>query len=126
MNEQASDQGILPGRQVERESGMSGKSRKQQLEELLALDPDDPFLRYGVAMEYASEGNDEEAARRLRELLRVAPTYVPAYQQAAQILLRLGHDEEAKQVLAVGVQQAQQAGNEHAAGEMLGLAASIE
>jgi predicted Zn-dependent protease len=105
---------------------MSGTSRRQQLEELLALDPDDPFLRYGVALEYASEGNDEEAARRLRELITVAPTYVPAYQQAGQILVRLGQDEEAKQVLAVGVQQARQAGNEHAVGEMLGLAASLE
>src|SRR5271156_3698584 len=36
---------------------MPAKSRKQQIEEMLVEDPDDPFLRYGLAMEYASEGN---------------------------------------------------------------------
>jgi thioredoxin-like negative regulator of GroEL len=105
---------------------MSGKSRRQQLEELLALDPDDPELRYCLAMESASEGQDEDAARRLRDLLATAPGYVPAYLQAGRTLLRLGLDEEAKQVLTAGAQKARQAGNDHAAEEMLGLAASIE
>ena len=105
---------------------MSGKSRRQQLEALLALEPDDPELRYCVAMEYVAEGQDDEAARRLGELIGTAPGYVPAYLQAGRTLLRLGRDEEAKQVLTSGAHQARQAGNDHAAEEMLGLATSIE
>ena len=33
---------------------MAGKSRKDQIQELLELDPNDSFLRYGLAMEQAS------------------------------------------------------------------------
>ena len=45
---------------------MAEKSRKQQLEEMLAEDPNDPFLRYGLAMEHAGAGAHEEAANGLR------------------------------------------------------------
>ncbi len=61
---------------------MTGKSRKQQIEEMLTEDPNDPFLRYGLAMEHVSEGQDEEAIRCFEGLLHVAPEYVPAYMQA--------------------------------------------
>jgi predicted Zn-dependent protease len=104
---------------------VSGKSRKEQLAELLALEPDDPFLRYGLAMEHAGAGQDAEAALCLEELLRRTPDYVPAYLQAGQVLLRLGKDGEARRVLELGMEVAARAGNEHARGEMAGLLASI-
>lgn len=69
---------------------MEAKTRKQQLEDLLADDPNDPFLRYGLAMEYLSEGDDEGAVQRFQELIAVAPEYVPAYLQIGQAFLRLG------------------------------------
>lgn len=97
------------------------KSRKEQLEDLLRDDPNDPFLRYGLAMEYISSGDDDEAVRRFEALTAVAPEYVPAYLQRGQALLRLGRDEEAGKVLAAGVLVAQKVGDSHAAGEMQGL-----
>ena len=39
---------------------MSSNSRKQQLEEMLLENPDDSFLRYGLAMEFVSAGNDAD------------------------------------------------------------------
>ena len=48
---------------------MGATSRKEQIEHMLAADPNDSFLRYGLAMEYASAGQDEEAVGCLRELL---------------------------------------------------------
>ena len=69
---------------------MTTKSRKQQLEEMLAEDPNDPFLRYGLAMEYVSAGDDAAAAKCLQELIAVTPDYVPAYLQLGQAFLRQG------------------------------------
>jgi Flp pilus assembly protein TadD len=100
---------------------MAGKSRKEQIEEMLAEDPNDPFLRYGLAMEHVSAGQDEEAARCFQELLRVAPDYVPAYMQAGRTLARLQRDEEARTLFQTGIAMAQQKGDLHAAGEMEGF-----
>ena len=75
---------------------MAAKSRRQRLEEMLALDPNDAFLRYGLAMDYAGGGDDESAAKQFAELLRTAPDYVPGYLQAGQVLARLGRDDEAR------------------------------
>jgi predicted Zn-dependent protease len=100
---------------------MSGKSRKERLQEMLADDPNDPFLHYGLAMESVSEGNDEEAAVRLLELTGRTPDYVPAYQQAGQALLRLGRNDEARAILQAGIRAARAGGQHHPADEMQGM-----
>lgn len=97
---------------------MTGKSRKQQLEAMLAEDPNDPFLRYGLAMEHVSAGQDEEALRCFRELLQVAADYVPAYMQAGRALERLQRDDEARALYRQGIERARQKGDRHAADEM--------
>jgi Flp pilus assembly protein TadD len=101
------------------------KTRKEQLQALLADDPRDPFLHYGLAMEHVSEGNDEEAVRCFRELFQVAPEYVPAYHQAGQALLRLGRPADAQEVLHQGIAAAHRQGDAHAAEEMQGLLAGL-
>lgn len=102
------------------------KSRREQLEELLAEMPDDPFVRYGLAMECVSAGQDGEAVRQLRELIGIAPDYSPAYMQAGQALVRLGRPAEAKEVWAKGSAVAGKQGDRHAADEMQGLIESVE
>ena len=62
------------------------KSRKEQIEEMLADDPNDTFLRYGLAMEHVSAGDDAAALHCLQELLQVAPDYVPAYCRPASFV----------------------------------------
>jgi predicted Zn-dependent protease len=93
-------------------------SRRQQLEAFLVDDPDDPLLRYGVAMEYVSEGDAETALRWLQELIGVQPEYVPAYLQAGQVLVRLDREEEARAVYRTGIARARKVGDAHAADEM--------
>jgi tetratricopeptide (TPR) repeat protein len=105
---------------------MSGKTRKEQLEELLELDPDDSFVRYGLAMEYVGAGQDGEAVRCLRELLARDPDYVPAYLQAGRALIRLGADKDAGDVLRAGITVATRKGDTHAAGEMTGFLESLD
>jgi thioredoxin-like negative regulator of GroEL len=109
----------------DQEKLMSSKSRKQQLEEMLASDPNDSFLRYGLAMEYSTAGEDEEAIRCLRELLARNADYVPAYLQAGRALIRQGADEDAREILRAGIVVAKRTGDEHAAGEMAGFLESL-
>ncbi len=105
---------------------MSGKTRKEQLLELLELDPNDPFVRYGLAMEHVAAGQDEEALGYLQELLRRDADYVPGYLQAGRALIRLGRDDEARTTLRTGIAAATRKGDDHAAGEMAGFLESLE
>jgi len=100
-------------------------SRRVQIEEMLKETPDDPFLRYGLAMEYVSAGDDRGAAERFRELVAVAPDYVPAYMQGGQVLVRLGQTGPAKEMWRRGVAVARRQGNSHAADEMEGFISEI-
>jgi predicted Zn-dependent protease len=100
---------------------MSGKTRRQQLEEMLREDPGDPFLWYGLAMEQAGAGEHEAALRTFDELRRRDPDYVPAYLQAGQLLARLDREEEARAVFQIGIAVARKKGDLHAAGEMEGF-----
>src|SRR5262249_2572071 len=105
---------------------MSAPSRKQQILDMLLDTPDDPELRYMLAMEYASEGSDAEAIRCFEELIAVAPSFAPAYHMGARALVRLDRIGEANAILTRGIPIAQGQGNEHAAGEMQELLASLE
>jgi Flp pilus assembly protein TadD len=97
------------------------------IEAMLADDPDDAFLRYGLAMEHASAGDDTTCATVLRDLIArsTATPYIPAFLQAGQALVRLDRIEEACAVLRTGVDAARRAGDTHAQGEMQGLLESI-
>lgn len=101
-------------------------SRREQIESMLADNPSDTFLRYALAMELA---NDDETAEQCLELHRGLmqddPPYVPSFFMAGQQFARLDRIDEAKQVLAEGIQQAQQQGDSHAAGEMTEFLGSL-
>jgi predicted Zn-dependent protease len=105
---------------------MATRSRRELLEEMLAASPHDTFLRYGVAMELAREGRAADAVARLRSLIADQPNYVPAYFQAAQILLRDAEVANASQLLRDGIAAAQANSDLHAAEEMSALLAQIE
>lgn len=105
---------------------MTGKTRKEQLEAMLAEDPADPFLRYGLAMEHISAGDDATASQCLSALVEATPDYVPAYLQAGQALIRLGRVAQAREVLEKGIVAARRKGETHAADEMQGFLEGLE
>ncbi len=105
---------------------MSAKTRKQQIEEMLAEDPNDGFLNYGLAMEHVGQGDDAAAAERFLLLMKVAPEYLGGYLQGGQALVRLQRLQEAKAVWQAGIRQARQAGDAHAAEEMTGMLESLQ
>lgn len=107
---------------------MARTPRMAQIEAMLADDPEDAFLRYGLAMEHASAGDDAACVEVLRDLIArtaAAAPYVPAYLQAGQALVRLDRLEEATAVLRDGAAVAGKVGDTHAQGEMQGLLDSI-
>jgi cytochrome c-type biogenesis protein CcmH/NrfG len=104
---------------------MSDKTRRDMLEEMLREDPADPFLHYGLAMEYVAGGEDAAAVLRFERLFIVAPDYVPAYLQAGQALVRLQRTGEAKSVFEAGIAAARRTGDAHAAEEMQGMLANL-
>lgn len=97
---------------------MTAGSRKDQLRRMLEEMPDDPELHYMYAMEFVSEGSDEQALAEFQAMMHQFPEYVPAYHQAARAACRLGRHELAREVLSRGIGVADAKGDEHAAREM--------
>lgn len=96
-------------------------NRREKLEALLAESPDDPFLRYALALALVSEGNAAGAREGLDNLLQSFPDYVPAYLQLAQLQVDAGQSDLAKPVLMRGIEMARRAGESHAESEMRGF-----
>ncbi|MFM9963481.1 MAG: tetratricopeptide repeat protein [Planctomycetaceae bacterium] len=93
-------------------------SRRAQLEQFLTSQPHDPFLRYGLAMCCASDGDTDAAQVHFQILLKEHPNYVAGYFQFAQMLARLDECEQAKPLLKTGIAVALRTGDSHAAAEM--------
>jgi thioredoxin-like negative regulator of GroEL len=101
-------------------------NRLEQIEAMLQEMPDDAELRYMLAMEHASGGNDVEAVRCFQELTTRCPDYPPGFHQGARTLVRLNRITEARAVLQRGIPAAMAKNDLHTAGEMQELLASLE
>lgn len=106
---------------------MGEKSKRRlMLEQSLAEDPADAFLRYGLAVQCLREGDVEEGRERLRALIDDHPEdQVAAYQQLGQSYLESGEAGPATEALRAGIEKARARGDWHAAAEMEGLLATI-
>lgn len=100
---------------------MTPMTRKQRIEAMLAEQPDDAFLKYGLALELEKEGDHERSLNLLAELTRQSPPYVAAFLMSAQQLVKLTRISEARTILRSGIEAAREQGNGHAAGEMAEL-----
>jgi tetratricopeptide (TPR) repeat protein len=94
------------------------QTRIEFLEESLRSDPNSAFVRYALAMEFVNAGRSEEAWRHFEHLLTHHPDYSAAYYQAGKLLARSGRHEEARQVLARGIEVTGKQGNLHARSEL--------
>ncbi len=92
-----------------------------RLEALLNLqkrDPKDSFLLYGIALEYMSAKNYEEAEKYFKTLLSQNPKYVPAYMQYARLKENLNENKDAGDLYKQGINIAKETGDYHAVKEM--------
>jgi uncharacterized protein HemY len=99
------------------------KSRRRlALEESLAADPSDTFLRYGLALQCLQEGDTGEGRQRLEALIADHPDdQVAAYQQLGQSYMDEGDADRARSYFELGIAKAQAVGDLKAAGEMQGF-----
>ena len=107
---------------------MAAKSpRRLMLEQSLAEDPTDSFLRYGLAVQCLREGEIEEGRQRLLSLIADDPDHqVAAYQQLGQSYVDTGEREAALSTLQRGIATARASGESHAAAEMEQLLDSLD
>ena len=92
--------------------------RLAMLNEILTHNPNDPFARYGLAMEYSKNGDADRALDEFKKLLAANPEYTAGYFMAAQTLARASRNDEAKKMLRDGIAAAQRTRNAHAQSEM--------
>lgn len=93
-------------------------TRLESLKSLVAQNPQDSFLRYGLAMEYRNGGDLESALREFGELMTANPDYSATYFHAGQTLERLGRLEEARSVYQQGIEITTRKGDQHARSEL--------
>ncbi len=101
------------------------QTRREKIEALLALEPHDQFLRYGLAVEFDNEERPDDALRVFAGLTADAPPHVASFFRGAQLLVRLDRTSEARDWLRRGIDEARRQGEGHAAGEMGELLASL-
>ncbi|SPE38647.1 conserved hypothetical protein [Candidatus Sulfopaludibacter sp. SbA6] len=79
-------------------------TRLETLKGLVAQQPGDSFLRYGLAMEYRNAGELEAAMSEFRALIAANPDYSAAYFHGGQTLERLGKLDEARVLYREGIE----------------------
>jgi tetratricopeptide (TPR) repeat protein len=79
-------------------------TRLETLKSLVAQQPGDSFLRYGLAMEYRNAGEFEAAIGEFRGLIAANPDYSAAYYHGGQTLERLGKLDEARALYRDGIE----------------------
>ncbi len=93
-------------------------NRREKLEAMRADDPQDPLLRYMLAMELDKEGDPDRSLSLLHELMDDDKPYVPAFLMAGQQLTRLARTAEARVAFQRGIEEAQEQGEAHAFEEL--------
>jgi len=91
------------------------------LKEILELDPNNSFARYGLAMELSRLGDTDASLSEFDLLLLNDPGYTAGYFMSAQTLATAGRLPEAIKRLKDGIQCAGKCGNRHAVSEMQAL-----
>lgn len=78
-------------------------TRKELLLNLLKEDPNDPFARYALALEFRKENLLREAQEVLEALKSDQPDYLPLYYQLGKLIEERGNETEAMQVYREGL-----------------------
>jgi predicted Zn-dependent protease len=92
--------------------------RVEELLKLLAAEPNDCFLRYGLAREYMKGDRLDAALEQLNAIFRIDPNYAAAYFACGHALVRQGNVAAAREKYEAGIPVAEKSGDAHLAGQM--------
>lgn len=90
-------------------------SRIEVLQQLLAQNPANTFVRYGLAMEFVNTGELDRAVGEFETLLAADPSYSAAYFHGGQTLEKLGRLDQARDFYRRGIAASR---DPHAVSEM--------
>ncbi len=90
---------------------------RAQIQKLLDLEPNDPFMLYAMATDYAKEGEHESAIEFYQKTIEVDAEYCYAYYHQARSYEALGRLEEAKSTLDRGLEVSERVGDSQAINE---------
>lgn len=85
--------------------------RIQALERMLERRPDDPRLRFGLALEYLNGGRTEDGVRLLRAYLDETDDEGNAWGRLGEALRDLGREDEARGAYRRGIEAAERHGH---------------
>lgn len=92
-------------------------NRVKQLENFLIEDPNDPFIKYALALEY-SDTDKQKTLELFDDLLQNHPNYIGTYYHAAALHHELGHLGKAEFIYKTGISKAQELLESHALREL--------
>jgi Flp pilus assembly protein TadD len=93
-------------------------TRLEVLKNLVAQNPGDTFVRYGLAMACSSAGDYAQAIENFQKLLEANPKYVAAYYHGGQALEKLGQLDQAREFYRRGIQVSTEIGDQHTRSEL--------
>ena len=93
-------------------------NRIDRIQEMLAANPKDLFLRHALALEWIKIGNDAEARGLFEAILTEDPTYIGSYYHLAKLLERIGERDAAIQWYEKGMEAAKAAKDQHSFNEL--------
>jgi len=94
--------------------------RMEKLKEFLRKDPQDPFIKHALALEYIKIGEDGQARSLFEDILEKDPAYVGSYYHLGKLLERVGETQLAIQWYEKGMAAARTAGEKRAYNELQG------
>lgn len=92
--------------------------RIEKLKDFLKQDPADSFVQHALALEYVKAGKDSEARKLFEEILSRDPGYIGSYYHLAKLFERSGDTGSATKWYEKGMEQAKNAGENHAYNEL--------
>lgn len=93
-------------------------SRLQYIQEMLEKEPDDSFLQYALALEYAKLNDIANAIELLEQLIIKDPTYLGTYYQLGKYYEQVGKPQLAEETYQKGVTIAKAQNNRKTLGEL--------
>jgi Tfp pilus assembly protein PilF len=93
-------------------------NRIAQIQQMLASNPKDAFLRHALALESIKIGNDAAARELFEAILTEDPTYIGSYYHLAKLLERIGETAAAIEWYEKGMEAAKAAKDQHAYNEL--------
>jgi len=79
---------------------------REQIQKLLSLEPNDPFMLYALATDHAKEAEHDSAIEYYDKTIQADPDYVYAYYHQARSYEALDRIDDAKSALDTGLEAA--------------------